>query len=799
MGRMVAHGSMALSKREAEVLDALAERQTNAEIAARLFISVRTVESHVSSLLRKLGASDRRALGDIGRARQGERPRPGPVGSGPRFVGRTDELALVAGLIESERLVTITGAGGTGKTRLAVEFAHRQRGRFPDGVLVIELAPVRDPALVGSAAAAAVGVRADAGIDVVAALADYLQHRRALVLLDNCEHVAAAAAELANAFVADDGEVVVIATSREPLRLRRERVLALAPFAVPNPGALPETMDASAAVELFADRASLADDEFRITSDNRELVRNVCAAVDGLPLALELAAARLAELPLAALSRSLASSLTMLGAGPRDAPERHQTLRATVNWSYQLLDEIERTVFERLSVFADGFTVEAAEAVCGFGGLMAGDLTMHLGALVTKSLVTRDRSTFRLLEPIRQFAAERLADTGDDAIIADRHLEHFVRVAEDLGVGYTTAGSPEQLDRLRGNAGNVRAALVHAFASPGTRTSLGVRLVGAVTWQWFIDGMLDEGATWAERALATVDEKDTRLVLIARYARASLALAQADMATAMRVSIDLQVLANRSCCDDFVAFACDLRGNAHWGLGELGEAEAQLALAVDLSHRVGVHWHEAFAYAEMARVVLDRGDAERAAELAARALDTATAVGDDMPIGFALDVLANQRFARGQLIEAEALGEQSLEHYRRIGYREGVASAQHLLARAALTQGQITSARQRVGETLRLHRQLGHQSGMAAALETHARLFSAIGDHSAAAVLLGAADQLRLRTGVSYTASEKPAIDDLRRELEQHVGPQLDDLMRRGAILDIDVVIDLATRDPRRS
>jgi predicted ATPase/DNA-binding CsgD family transcriptional regulator len=783
-----------LSQREAEVLDALADRLTNAEIAARLFISVRTVESHVSSLLRKLGATDRRALADIARTQRQGANRVSEVGVHLQgFVGRGQELDDLRELLARHRLVTITGPGGAGKTRLAIEFARRWADRFRDGVVIVELAHVRDPALVAAATAAAVGVRADEGTELLEAVTSFIATRDALVVVDNCEHVSPAAAEVAHRLITTPGRAAVLVTSREPLRLRMERVLALGPLAVADPGASVAEVDGSPAVELFADRARSAVPEFRITSDNRPLVREVCARLEGLPLALELAAARLAEIPLAHLASGLRTSLALLDRGPRDVHARHQALRATIDWSYQLLDDAERILFERLSVFAGGFSPEAAEAVCAFERLGRPGTAAQLASLVAKSLVVREGDAFRLLEPVRQFAAEHLAGSPARTEVADRHLEYFASVASRLGIGYTTSGTPAQLDVLRRNEANIRAALVWAFGGHGDRAAdLGVRLVGASVWRWFIDGRLDEGISWCERALAVSERGGVDLRLIALYARGALALAQGDMTTSMRVALEMQERAVAPEHGALKSFASDLRGNAHWGVGDLEAAEAQLAESVMIASDVEVHWHEAFALAELARVVFDRGDRPRAGDLARRALATAVAVGEDMPMGFALDVLAHQAFAASAVEEATALARQSLERYQGIGYREGIASASLLLARTALARGDLAAAHAWVSDVLTLHRRLGHRAGLAAALETHAQLCAAAGDDERAAVLLAAAERLRRTVGVALTPSEAPAVAALRAGVGSRLDTRFADLTLRGSILHLDAVIDLA-------
>jgi non-specific serine/threonine protein kinase len=795
----VAGGTDSLSRREAEVLDALAERLSNAEIAQRLVISVRTVESHVSALLRKLHASDRRVLAAMARQRFATSAslRIRTVPDATKFVGRDRELDEIAELFRHHRLVTITGPGGGGKTRLASEFRTRTGQTFCDGAYFVDLAPLRDPTMVWMAVASALQVRAEPGGSLADTVTGYLAPRAALVVLDNCEHVILAAAELADQLVGSASHVSLLATSREPLRVRPERVIALAPLAVPDRGEAPDAVDAAAAVQLFVDRAGAADRQFRLTSDNRRLVRDICARLDGLPLAIELAAARIAHLPLARLAASLDNCFVLLQDGARDMPERHRALRGTIDWSYQLLDDAERVVFERLSVFPGHFPLEAAEFVASAAPIAADDVVRHIANLVAKSLIVREapagEATYRLLEPIRQYASWRLASRGHADEAATRHLEFFVKAAERPGLGFRTAGTPAELDRLRGEESNFRAALAWALddARPQVHT-LGIRLVGALAWVWFIDGVIDEGCAWADRALKRTSPAVPQLRLLALYARAALATQRAELATMVELAVEMRQLAATAQHKAYEAFALDLEGNAYWALGKLAEGETLLADSVAVASSIGLRWHEAFALAELSRLVFDRGDLQRARELAERALSVAISAGEEMPAAFALDVLAVQALAHGDVAQATAHGEQALARYTRVGYREGVASATQLLAKTALEQRQVKLAHSRLTDVLDLHRRLGHRSGLASTLEASARLRVLVGHDTRAAILLGVAESLRLQAHAPVPPSERSTISRMRSALAQRVGTDFASMIDHGRSITVDAAVAIA-------
>jgi len=421
-----------VSRREADVLALLGEHLTNAEIAQRLHVSVRTVESHVSSLLRKLGLADRRALA----ARAGEQiaagPRAGQLVGAPSvttpFVGRVRELEDVRSALDASRLVTLIGPGGIGKSRLALEVASAAAPEITGGVTFVDLVPVREPFVV-QAVAAAVGVAERPGQDLEESLFSQLQGRASLVVLDNCEHLLDAVAPFVDRLLGACAEVSVLATSRERLALPAERAIAVAPLSLVGIGEHAWNSDAAT---LFIDRARAVDDS---AEHEPEVVAELCARLDGMPLAIELAAARSASLGISGLLAGLDDRLQLLTGG-RQGDERHRSLRAVIEWSHDLLDDEERAVFRRLGVFAGGFDLDAAASVAGGDGMPANVVVDIVGRLVDKSLVTR-RSTpagdrWRLLETMRAYALEHLATSGEDTEARARHLEWSTDVAEAL-------------------------------------------------------------------------------------------------------------------------------------------------------------------------------------------------------------------------------------------------------------------------------------------------------------------------------------------------------------------------------
>jgi non-specific serine/threonine protein kinase len=438
---------------------------------------------------------------------------PAPLTS---FVGRERELAAVAALLGAHRLVTLTGPGGTGKTRLALQAAADALEQYPDGVWLAELAALADPGPVPHVVAAAVGVREEPGRPLLATLTDALRPRRLLLLLDNCEHLVDACARLADALLRACPRLVVLATSREPLGIAGETVWRVPSLPVPGDGAGwppaggPSVDDLAgfAAVRLFCERAAAVQPGFALDAESAPAVAQVCAQLDGIPLAIELAAARVRVLPPRQLLGRLEDRFRLLTGGSRTALERHQTLQAALDWSYDLLTPAERTLFARLAVFAGGFTLEAAEAVGAGAGIASPAVLDLLTRLVDQSLVGAEAqpdgtARYRLLETLRQYARQRLAAGAGAGRRYDRHAAHYLALAEEAEprtLGAPNPDAPAQLARLEAELDNLRAAL-RWWAARG-RAEPGLRLAGALTQFWYRGGHLAEGRAWLATFLA---------------------------------------------------------------------------------------------------------------------------------------------------------------------------------------------------------------------------------------------------------------------------------------------------------
>ena len=413
---------------------------------------------------------------------------PDPLSS---FIGREIELAEIADRLGSNRLVTLIGAGGSGKTRLAIEAARGRHEHFADGLCWVDLAPVEDPALIAVAVLSALGERVQANRAASSQLASTLADRELLLILDNCEHLVAECARLVSSLLRGAPRLRVLATSREALTVPGEVV-----WPVP-------TLPMSTAMQLFEERARALAPAFRVDDSNRAAVSEVCRRLDGLPLAIELAAARISALSPAEIASRLDDCFRLLGGTRRAALPHQQTLRATIDWSYALLPAAERFLLDRLSVFAGGCTLAAAEAVCADDDLPAADVLAHLCALVDRSLVVSDSSgadtRYRLLETVRQYGAEQLESAGNADAVRRRHAKHFVLAAEASAAERFGSKRDWIAARLQPDIDNKRAALRW---SAEHATDLFVRLAFGLGWMYFATGLWWEGREWLERALA---------------------------------------------------------------------------------------------------------------------------------------------------------------------------------------------------------------------------------------------------------------------------------------------------------
>ncbi len=527
------------------------------------------------------------------------------------FVGRRKELDDVKKLLLHAPLLTLIGPGGTGKTRLSVQTAGELLSKYIDGVWFVELAPLFDPLLVPRTTAIAIGLRDEPQRPVIDMLCDYLRDKRMLILLDNCEHLVDACAQMANKILQVAPHVRILASSREALGIAGEVTYRVPSLGLPDVARLPsiESLSQYEAVKLFIERAVSAAPTFTVTNENAPFVAQICQRLDGIPLAIELAAAKIRVLNVEQIARRLDDLFHLLRGGSRTALGHHQTLRAAIDWSYNLLPVDEQVFFKRLSIFAGGWTLEAAESVCSDGDVDLDDVLDLLEHLINKSLVIVDEgpheTRYRFLETIRKYASEKLLESGESQTLRDKHLEYFLSLAETASPHLIR---PEQLDwlaRLEADYENLRTALHWAVGRPSAEPAL--RLTGALGFYWNMRDYLVEGVQWMDQALGMDWEENNRAQKAARarvlYSKATIAH-ELDAYDVMKIS----AYSALSLCEEVedawgTAYTRVSVGKYLIRTGNARNAAAFMEQGLDEFRKLADPWGQAFAMYHLVRAL----------------------------------------------------------------------------------------------------------------------------------------------------------------------------------------------------
>lgn len=648
--------------------------------------------------------------GETGRLDRAPSPRRRLPAELTSFVGRSTEVEEISELLLRSRLVTLTGVGGAGKSRLAARVAAVVGPSLSGAASIVELSAVSDPAIVPRVVAQALGVREDPDQDIVDTLVDALRDEDALIVVDGCEHLLDAVAPLVERILSAAAGIRVLATSREPLDLPGEAVFSVPTLAVP---AADEACDTVAsvmrfdAVRLFVERATAADRQFRPTDADAAAVAEICRRLDGLPLALELAAARADVLTLHQLADRVEDRFELLNEGRRTAPARHRTLRATIGWSYDLLNDEERWLFDRLSVFAGSFTVETAEAVCGGDGIEPPDVVRLLIRLVRKSLVVRVSSSgttarYRMLDTIRDYARERLKARGETASLHARHAAVFTELAERSGPALRGPSVVRVLDELDTEHVEFRAALAWLLESGDAEGSC--RLAAALVPFWDFRYYIRDGQMWLRRVLGLARKagRPSRHWLWAVIGAAFFA---------MRIDGD----ETEALCDEghrlLESVTDDLAEAKLWVAraefiryrDENDLAHTLCTRAVERCRSLGDTWGEADVFRMLTLVAQDRGDFDSATATAAECLRLYQLTGDIEKTAGAQTLVAALARDRGEFGRAAELLEESLARFQQVGEPLGIGVSLWRLAVTALMQGDYDAATRFGEQALQLH------------------------------------------------------------------------------------------------
>ncbi|MEV7394970.1 LuxR C-terminal-related transcriptional regulator [Streptomyces sp. NPDC091215] len=609
------------------------------------------------------------------------------------FVGRRHDIAEVRRVLGSARLLTLTGTGGVGKTRLALEVAATARKAFPDGTWLVDLAPVRDASAVATTAAAAVGIVDLGDRPALDRLAERLAERRALIVLDNCEHLVDACAELAGALLSACPGLRILATSRQTLGMGGEHVFTVPPLKVPDE-----------AVELLRDRACAVRPGFRITDANWDTVTRLCTDLDGLPLAIELTASRLRTLTVEQAVDRLEDRFSLLTSGSRTARPRQRTLRAAMDWSYELCSEAERLLWNRLSVFAGGFCLDAAEDVCAGEGLHTEEVLDVLDRLVAQSVVlpTEEEGMprYRLLATIREYGRERLAESGEEERLLRRHRDFHLALADCIADRWYGPGQEGALSRLRIDHANLMAALAHGDDPQAT-----LALAAALRYHWCAGGFLAEGRRQLDRALAAAPAS-TPARARALCAASWVALLQGDHMAADRWLAEAGELAEQQKDRTLCANVIGLRGSLVSFQGRWVDSVPLFERAVAAHTAAEGEASAVFVLFQLAAVQLDSGNPLGAAT-GRRAVALAEACGERWARAHAMWTLSRCAWRRGEHEEALALIRAALEIER--GFNEPFSAALMLetLAWIAASREEYERAGRILGSVRKLWRDVG--------------------------------------------------------------------------------------------
>jgi len=671
------------------------------------------------------------------------------------FIGRERETADLKQLLTTRRLVTLTGFGGCGKTRLALHVAADVMEEYPDGVWLADLAEVSDPAVVPQVVASALSVREEPGRLLTATLADQLQEKRLLLVLDNCEHVIAACAPLVQSLLAGAPHLRILATSRESLDVPGETIWRVPTLTLPDLQARSASdLLQNEAVRLFAERAVAVQPAFAMNDRTAAVVSQICRRLEGIPLAIELAAAQVRVLTLTEVAARLEDGLRMLPARRRTAP-RHQTLQAVMEWSYAQLTEAERTLLRRLSVFTGSFTLQAAEVICAGDGVAPAAVLELLGRLVDKSLVLVDQQTgesrFHLLETVRRYSGEKLRENGEAHAVRRRHADWYlalVRQAEPM-----LQVSQEWLDRLEADHPNLRGVMDWYRQTEGYEQAL--TLSTALLRFWLVRGLWAEGRRWLEDALRGAPDAPPALRAKALRAAAAIAQYQADYDHALALCEESLALYRTLGDQKGIAEALSTYGNVLFERGEYPAARGVHEESLAYGRHAGDEWLIGASLLNLASVLMHQGDFDRAQALCQEGLAVFRQAGDRRGVAYALNLLGLIARDQGDFVGARKPFEESLAIQQQLGDKRGIAIALTNLGLLAWELGNDTAAVRLYEEALAIRRELGDRRGVATLLYDLGQVALRQGDEQRATALFSESlvmrHAARNRTGVSQS------------------------------------------------
>lgn len=760
-----------------DVLAALVDRAghllTKDELLQRVWggviVEENTLQAHVSALRKVLGAdviatvSGRgyRFTLDVAMAAAPARSSLRAAGNLPQqltsFIGREREIAQIKQWLACTRLLTLTGAGGCGKTRLALQVAGDVPGRYPDGAWLVELASLGDPTLVAQAMAKALGAKEQAGKDLAETVAEWIGTRHLLMVMDNAEHLLAACAQLAASLLRRCAGLTLLVTSRERLGIDGEMTYRVPSLSMPE--ARPDVTSGQAlaceAARLFIDRARLQRPGFEVAGKDAMALASICRRLDGIALAIELAAPRVRVMSMEELSQRLDDRFRVLTGGSRAALPRHRTLRSLIDWSHELLGDAEKAVLRRVSVFAGGWTLEAAEHVCRGDGVDSADVLELLTSLADKNLLAAethdDETRFGLLETVRHYARDRLRDSGEDEPVRDRHVDYFLAMGGRLlDPRQTDAELQAKLLRLDREHDNVRAALAWCESAPA-RSVKGLGLAGQLHWFWRMRGHYGEGRGWIARLLAVApDTGRGDPHASAFHAAGALAYLQGDYAAAEPRHREALAIWRRLRDRRGVSRSLSSLGSIANARGELSAARGLYEEALAIAREIGDRRSISMGLHSLGTVAHDAGDPAAAQALLEECVSVSRDIGP-WRAAVALSELGDVRHAQGELEAARVLLLEALEGQRALGDRPGIAKTLIGLATVSHDAGDAAAAKALLRQALDVV-PMGDALSHVTWLDAFAGLSPAFANAACAARLWGCSQHLREAIGAPLSA-----------------------------------------------
>jgi predicted ATPase len=704
------------------------------------------------------------------------------------FIGRERELTEIGDLLTTNRLITLTGAGGCGKTRLALEVAAGQIQHFSDGVWLVDLTPLTEPGLVAQTIALTLGLQESPAEPIAATLVRTIQSKNILLVLDNCEHLLQACSQVVDSLLRVSSDLKILVTSREIISLTGECVFHVPPLSLPTTWSQAPTQEIMEypALRLFVERARAVSTSFALSEGNALAVVQICTQLDGLPLAIELAAARVNVFTPQQISQRLADRFHLLTGGSRAAPPHHQTLRALIDWSYELLSPDERRLFQRLAVFAGGWTIEAAETVCAAAALEPADISGLLAALVEQSLVVAepvgDEMRYHLLETLRAYAHDRLAEAGDALALGEQHSGYFANLARTLANGIFGPRQLEALQTLELEHNNFRMVLGNASRSVQSANH-GARVAASLGLFWFIRNYFTEARYWCDWVLSLRAVSDDSAIARCLGTNGFMLASMGEHVSGLKMCDASVEHAERSQKSETLAWAHAIRCGTYFVTGDAEGTEREARTGMQACSEADWAWGAVACSAWLGRSLLMQRKARRAVDHLRETLELSRAIGDPFSNALALSFYGAALGADGQYDAAAACLAQALGLFRTIGCYAQISRCLVDWSALALSSGKVDDAARALAEGLELTNRLGRVPYRSAQLLAgSAQLAAAAERWTEAAQLLALARALRAQSGAQVAPERAQEEAALQQSLQEHMsGSELSKMVGPGA------------------